>query len=782
MKKALVALIAVIVVVAAGVFWFLRTGLPDYAASIEAADISAPVTIERNRFAVPSIRAENMEDLYFAWGYVNAQDRMFQMEFNRRVGQGRISEFAGESQLSKDVFLRGVGFHDIAKKYADRLDPRYRRLYQRYVDGVNHYLDTKGPNIYMKLMGLKKEKWEVADSILVGSMLNWSLAYNMKHEVLYERFLKKIGKERTQELLNLIPPGTPTSIDDRQAGMAPDEKLAALVRDMDWLLGCRSASNGWAVGPMKTVHGGAILCSDMQVHQSKLPNDFYLIHVKAGDFEVAGAQVAGVPFIASGYNRHCAWGLTNQGADMVDLFRETIDWEKKTYLLRGKDIPLTAKEEVFQVKGKGPVTKTLYYAGRKPVLTEVFKDLGFDVSLDWTGFDHFEMSGFFMMNAAATYDEFMAGAKNIRMSPQNLVYADDQGNIAYRVIGTLPLRQKGTGTFIQDGSQAEKNWTGNIPDDQYPLLKNPARGFIATANNKTVKDHPYAFNDTFAPGYRYERIAEMLRDKDGIDVPYCQSMQADARSVLARKVIALIRDHVAAATMDAVTKKAYDLVLAWDGDNRKDSAAASIYNTFYVRFAYQILVDELGADLAAEYAAERYISMERYIDMAEKGSAFFDDVKTPVTEGIADIATRAFKESCVMLEKQFGKKDPAAWKWGEIHKIKFDHVLGSSALFKPLVNYGPIAFEGDGETNNRARFNEVAPPFIADLASAPRIIVKFDPAPKAYMMLITGENEHFLSKHNTDMTDAYLRHEYFAMDEEKAAYRMIIRPAAKGSR
>jgi len=195
-----------------------------------------------------------------------------------------------------------------------------------------------------------------------------------------------------------------------------------------------------------------------------------------------------------------------------------------------------------------------------------------------------------------------------------------------------------------------------------------------------------------------------------------------------------------------------------------------------------VLADELGADLAAEYAADRYISMERFLHMVDQGSAFFDDTATPEIEGVADIATRAFRESCAMLEKRFGKSNPASWKWGEIHKIKFDHVLGNSPVFKPLVNYGPIAFEGDGETNNRARFNEVEPPYIADLASAPRIIVRFDPEPRAYMMLITGENEHFLSKHNTDMTDAFLRREYFAMDEEKAAYGMTIRPMEKGGR
>ena len=785
MKKILIIALAVIVLIAAGAYLYLRAGLPEYTTNLTAAGLTAPVSIERNRFAVPTVTAKNREDLYFAWGYVNAQDRMFQMEFTRRVGQGRIAEFAGEEALSKDIFLRAVRFYDRANDYAKAMDPQIRVYYQRYIDGVNHYLDTKGPNLYMKLMGMKKEKWEIADSVLVGVMLNWSLAYNMKHELLYHRILKKLGKEKGMQFLNFSPPGTPTIIDDRVASimtMMNEEKLAALVGELDWLLGCRSASNNWVIGPKKAAHGGAILCTDMQVHQSKLPNDFYYIRVKAGDFEATGAQVAGVPFIVSGYNKHLAWGLTNQGADMVDLFVEKINWDKKTYRHRGKDIALTAKEHVFQIKKKGPVTKTIYYAGAKPVLSEVFKDLGFDVSLDWTGFDYFNSDGFFMINAAKNYNEFMKGAKKIRMSPQNLVYADDKGNIAFRVIGSLPLREKGTGNIIQDGERTARNWKGNIPDDKYPLVKNPPRGFIATANNKNVKDYPFEFNPTYAPSYRYENIARMLRDKNGIDVDYAKKMQTDTHTVLSRRIIAIVKKHVKVDAKDAMKKKAYDMLLAWDGNSAIDSTASSVYNTFYVRFAWQALADELGPELAAEYITERYISMERFLEMADTGSPFFDDISTPAKETVSDIATRAFTETCAMLENQFGSKDPSLWKWGEIHKIRFDHVLGKSALLRPFVNYGPLSFEGDGETNNRARFNEVAPPYITDLASAPRMIIRFDPKPKAYMMLITGQNEYFMSRHNTDMTDAWLRHEYFCMEDEKAQYSMTMSPAVIGGK
>ncbi len=775
MKRILAVTAVILALAAAGLYFFLRTGLPDYDKNIIVEGLSAPVTIERNRYAMPTITAQNLSDLFFAWGYVNAQDRLFQMEFTRRVGQGRISEFAGEKALSRDIFLRAVDFAGHARSSIGGLDPAVRTLYQRYVDGVNHYLETKGPNLYMKLLGMKKERWEIADSILVGVMLNWSLAYNMKHEILYHRIVKKIGPGRARELINYVPAGTPTVIDDRVAGDPPDGPLAALVKKLDWLLGCRSASNNWTIGPKKTAHGGAILCSDMQVHQSKMPNDFYIIRARTGDFDVTGAQVAGLPFIASGYNRHMAWGLTNQGADTVDLFKESIDWKKKSYRFMGKDIPLTQRTVEIRIKGKAPLKKTLYYCGRRPVLSEVFKELGFDVSLDWTGFDAMDIQGFFKLNQARNMDEFLAAVKHIRISPQNMVYADDKGNTAFRVVGSLPKRKPGTGNLIADGTKTAGNWEGNIPDEKYPMIKNPARGFIATANNKNVKNLPFDINGTYAPGYRYENIATMLREKNKIDVEYCKKMQTDTHTVLAVKIQALIRKHVRIDEKDAVMKKALETVLSWNGDNRKDAAGASIYNTFYVRFAFQTLADELGDELAAEYIAERYISMEAFLRMVVSGSIFIDDVRTPAGETIGDIATRAFRESCDMLKKEYGG-DPSKWVWGKIHKIRFDHVLGNSALFRPLVNYGPLSFEGDGETNNRARFNEVKPPFIADLASAPRIIVRFDPAPKGYMMLITGECEHFMSRHDTDMIDAWLAHEYFSVEDEKAKYLMRLEP------
>src|SRR6056297_1289232 len=191
MKKAAIIILIIISVLFLSVYAWLRSQVPDYNQSIEAPGLTDVVTVTRNEYAVPTITAKNDADLYFAWGYVNAQDRMFQLEVTRRIGQGRISEFAGKSTLDKDIFLRAVGFYRTAQEAVKKLDPMTRDAMQRYVDGINYYLDTEGPNLYMKLLGLEKEKWTMADPMMVGMMLNWSLGYNMKHELLYYKMAKK---------------------------------------------------------------------------------------------------------------------------------------------------------------------------------------------------------------------------------------------------------------------------------------------------------------------------------------------------------------------------------------------------------------------------------------------------------------------------------------------------------------------------------------------------------------------------------------------------------------
>ena len=223
---------------------YLRSYIPDYNRNLIVPGLKAKVTVERNRYGVPTITAANDDDLYFAWGYTNAQDRLFQMEITRRIAQGRISEFAGESTLKKDIFLRGVGFYEIAKHHEAKLPPQVQGFLQQYVEGINFFMKNEKLPLYMQLLGLSPERWVSADSVAVAMMLNWTLAYNMKHELIYYQINRKLGRRRAAELLNFIPIKTPTIMEGDRPAVA-DTASTAIIREMGQLLGCTSASNSW---------------------------------------------------------------------------------------------------------------------------------------------------------------------------------------------------------------------------------------------------------------------------------------------------------------------------------------------------------------------------------------------------------------------------------------------------------------------------------------------------------------------------------------------------------
>ncbi len=773
-RKLVIGVVLVTVAAAVGGFLYVRSRIPKYDGQILARGLEQSVTVTRNLYGVPHIQAKNEEDLYFVWGYVNAQDRMFQMEVTRRAGQGRISEFAGEGALKKDLFLRSMRFPELAQEGAKRLSPWIQRLLQRYSDGVNLYLENEGMPLYGKLLGLKSERWTAADPIVVGLMLNWVLAANMKSELIYDETVRKIGKEKGETLLNLIPQDTPTISEGRLASGGGGESPVSAMKLLGSLAGSMSASNNWVIGPARSAYKGPILASDPHVHDSKIPSDFYLIRLEAPDLHVAGGQVAGLPFIAIGYNRHMAWGLTNNGADIVDLYVESVDEEKKTYLEAGRAHPLRVRQETFAVKGNGPVRRDLYYAGRRPLLKDVLPGTKL-FSLDWTGFLDASIEGFFHLHRAKNHAEFVDSARKIRITPQNMVYADSAGNIGFQLVGALPDRKAGTGNFPQDGSRGEASWDSILAAERNPGLLNPERGFIITANNKAVHDFPVDMNGTYAPRYRYERIEEMLTAQEKITLDHVMRMQTDSKTLLFRKVLPLIEKHV--APIEGTARSGLEILKKWDGVADPESAAAAIYNTFLVQFMFHTFADELGSDLAREFVGQRYISLERFLRLVEEGSDFFDDVRTPAKETIGDIATRAFKETLRILAAQIGSEDPRAWQWGKLHVLKFEHVLGKSGILARVLNHGPVPFQGDCETNNRAHFSEISPPFTAALAAGLRLIVVFDPQPKGHMVLITGQNEHFLSPHYTDMTGLWLGGGYFSVEDAEPKYRTAFVPA-----
>ncbi len=773
MKKIFIILGIGLLLIAGILFLWLYSFIPDYDGVVTAPGLKESVVVKRNNFAVPTIDAKNEEDLFFAWGYVNAQDRMFQMEINRRAGQGRLAEFAGESALKKDIFLRAVGFRRIARREVGKLPPRIKLLFQRYVDGVNFYLDTNGAPLSFSLVGIRSERWQVEDLPLVGMMLNWVMSYNMKEEIMFQEIVQKIGADRAKELMKIYPEAAGTIIEGT-IGSEDLRKLSRGIVELELVRGGPWASNNWSVSSKKSAYRGAILSNDPHVHYSKLPNDWYLIRIRVGDHEVAGAQVAGLPILVLGYNRSIAWGITNNNADMVDLFVEDVDLKAGTYRYQGRQVPLDTREETFNIKGRDPVTMKISYAKGRPLLHQVFPDMKTIVSFAWTGFDGMGIEGFYHLTKAKNYREFLRAVKGIGIAPQNMVYADREGNCAYQLVGWLPDRIAGTGTVMESGSRRARNWRGYLPFERNPSVANPARGFVATANNIVSKRAPY-MNGMYHPSYRYERIEEMLLEKDKIDVEYIKKMHMDVRTLVWKRVKPIVREYIDSAK-DKRIPAALALLEKWDGSVDKDAAAPSLFNTFVVRFMFNTFSDELGDELAEMYVANRRVSLDRLFYHIEKRSSFFDDVSTAEKETVRDIATRSLIETLDILQEVFDNDQMSSWKWGEIHQIHFNHLLGKSKMLRPLVDFGPLPYEGDCDTVNNGLFHEMKPPFVSDFAAGVRMIVRFDDEPRGWFMQMTGENGYFMSKHYTDMTKQHLRGGYFCMEEEEQIYELRFSP------
>jgi penicillin amidase len=356
-----------------------------------------------------------------------------------------------------------------------------------------------------------------------------------------------------------------------------------------------------------------------------------------------------------------------------------------------------------------------------------------------------------------------------------MVFADTRGDIGYRTLGTLIKRRPGTGNIPTAAADTEATWHALVDPEQNPALVNPPQGFIATANNLVALDFPFDMNPVVAPRYRHDRIVNMLKAQDKFDPDQIAKMQVDTTSELARKLLPMLLTLVRPGE-DPRSRQALEILSRWDGNALVDSPAPAIYNTWLMRFMVQTFADELGPELAAEYVGQRYISLERFLEMLARRSAFFDDSATPQVESAADIATRSFQESLKLLTEATAKADIAAWRWGDVHRIRFDHLLGKSQILRPLVNRGPYPLAGDGETNLRAAFTDTRPPFTAELAAGLRLVVQFDPNPRGRMVLITGENEYFLSPHYDDLTKLWLAGGTFSMEDEKPRYAAGMMP------
>jgi penicillin G amidase len=732
---------------AAGVVWLrsaTKAALPQLDGDVRVAGLSAPVTVRRDAHGVPHIEAATQDDLFFAQGYVLAQDRLWQMDMYRRNADGELAELLGPSLVRHDRAQRVLGFRKAAEHMYAGLDDQDRRWMDDYARGVNAFIAQHQDALpeEFRLLMYKPRPWTGVDSMSIGTMMIDMLDTHWDVKLAREEIAAKLNnpqleaqlypvgswrdRQPTGEVIDLTqpevnpPPVTDEDEDNTTAGIRdagtrdqePERQgvgsreqgiegtrqnvnvseLRAMLGRPD-CEGCASGSNNWVISGKHTATGKPLLANDMHLVLTE-PNIWYMAELRAPGYHAAGVALPGLPWIVAGHNEHVSWGFTALFADVQDLYHEKLDGKGNYQAPDGSWKPLSVDHETIRVRGGKDVTVDVESTEHGPLLNPMFaKPLDQPVALKWTLYDS-SVKGLplYAMNTAQNWAEFSAALGQWCWPTQNVVYADDQGHIAYHAVGRVPMRPAGLQGKPVPAGDGGHEWKGYIPFEGMPNAFDPPSGFLATANARVTTDKsPYPLSLEWIDPYRAERIYKLLQGRDGLTPKDMIAVQTDIYSEVDQELahrFAYAIDHASKA--DDRLRKAADLMRSWDGKLTTDSAAASLVDQ--ARYAFwPLILDPKVGDVAKDYRwaeenfAEEEIIMHGSSDWLPTGYKTWDDVLTEaVRRGMAE--GKAPNE----LNK---------WPYGSWHVMDIEHPLASMMpILSRMAGTGRQPMSGDTTT------------------------------------------------------------------------------------
>ena len=829
-RAGLGALILAVLLAGGGGFYF-KSYLPNTVApksfpqidgEIQLEGLDGPVDVYRDSVGIPHIYATTQHDLFFAQGYIHAQDRFWQMDFWRHVGSGRIAEMF-PSQADTDAFLRTLGWRVTAEQEYELLDAESKALVNAYTAGVNSYIEGKDAvdlSLEYALLGLpilapdyKIEPWTPVHSLTWGKAMAWDLRGNMGEEIERAVLMKTLTPEQVAELFPEYPSDHPVIVNKiggetvaRNATPAaafniPDDVLATLQNNVSLLdvalgpLGDGVGSNSWAVSASLTSTGEPFLANDPHLG-IQMPSIWYQVHLEcrpvsdACPYNVAGFSFPGVPGVVIGHNEQIAWGFTNVGPDVMDLYIERVNPENPNqYEVNGEWVDFETREEIIHVAGGEPISHTVRLTRHGPVISDDYgplKDKGeagdeefvpfkdragvdlpeqYVIALQWTALaPSTPFKAIWGFDKAKNWDEFREAAKDFHVPPQNLIYADVNGNIAYQMPGDIPIRAKGDGTLPVPGWTDEYEWTGYLPFEELPYTVNPDEGYIVTANNRVPPfDYPNWITYDWDYGFRAQRIVDMIQDAPGkIDIAYIQQMQGDSFDAVAAQYVPILLET------EGLSEKHASLLTGWDYQDSIDSSAAAMFNAFWRRMLKNTFNDEMPEERYYPDGGSRWNEVMRHMD---ESSRWWDDTSTTeVVETREEIIKKSFAEGVSELEEKFGS-DTSKWKWGDMHASTFRNgTLGESGigLIEDLFNRGPFP-TGGGEAIVNATGWSVRDGYETNWLPSMRMIVDLGVLSNSVTVHTTGQSGHAYHPHYIDLAPLWANIEYYPMLWEHSA-------------
>ncbi|MGW0842514.1 penicillin acylase family protein [Streptomyces sp. NPDC002787] len=882
----IVLVLAIIGGVGYGAFWSVstvRASFPQTKGSITLDGLSGPVDVKRDGNGIPQIYASSEEDLFMAQGFVQAQDRFYEMDVRRHMTAGRLSEMFGESQVDNDEFLRTLGWHRIAEEeYEKTLSAETKKYLDAYAKGVNAYLAGKsGDEISLEYAALgfandyKPEEWAPVDSVAWLKAMAWDLRGNMQDEIDRALMTSRLGPKQIDDLYPRYPydrnktivqegsydeltetwsdgsgstqgsesssqgtggtgtgtgtggtgtgTGTAGTSTDSSALQTQLDGLYNVLEDLPEAVGVNGngiGSNSWVVSGDHTITGKPLLANDPHLSAS-LPSVWYQmgLHCKSVSekcrYDVAGYTFAGMPGVIIGHNADIAWGMTNSGADVTDLYLEKLTGDGYEY--GRKVLPFDTREETIEVAGGTPkkiVVRTtnngpllsdrndeLVQVGKKATVDQDAPDRGdgYGIALRWTALDPgTSMDAVFAMNRAANWDDFREAASLFDVPSQNLIYADTEGHIGYQLPGKIPTRGKGDGSVPAPGWDSAYRWTGYIDQDELPYEYDPERGYIVTANQAVVDEkYPHTLTTDWGYGTRAQRITSLIESKikggGKISTDDMRQMQMDNSSEIAKLLVPLL---LKIDVNDKNVRQAQKLLEGWDYTQDADSAAAAYFNSVWRNILKLAFGDKLPKELRVE---GQCLSVEpvgttgpadedqrvrecgrRDADQAQPdgGDRWFEVVRriiddqdndwwsTPKTrtQKAADtrdeLFARAMRDARWELTAKLGK-DIDTWSWGRLHRLFLkNQTLGTEGpdFLQYMLNRGPWKLGGGEATVNATGWNAAGGYEVVWVPSM-RMVVNLGDLDKSKWINLTGASGHAYNAHYTDQTDKWVKGE-----------------------
>jgi penicillin amidase len=701
--------------------------------TVTLASLRAPVKITRDERGIPHIEAGNDEDLYFAQGYAMAQDRLWQMDLLRRTARGELSEMFGKATLEEDKLHRTYGFARLAESLEAKASPKARAVLKAYARGVNAYadsLDEKTLPPEFKLLGYKPRPWRPADSIVIGKIFAENLSSSYQID-LGRAALADMPPERRAELMpdsapldvivvgtddvkgNPTKPSRPASPPDESSAVSHAQTRAEILRDAARLLAASheslarvglymedaAVSNNWVVSGKRTASGKPLLANDPHLDASA-PSIWYMVHLKAPGMNVAGVTAPGAPGVVIGHNDQIAWGMTNLGPDVQDLYVEKFDAQKPTFYATPAGLH-EAEVRHEEIKVRKNLTGSFADAETVPVDVTVTRHgpiilerNGARYALRWTALDADagEFDAFYKLNRARDWDEFRSALADYKGPTQNFIYADTRGHIGYYGAGVIPIRKSGDGSVPYDGSTDAGEWTSYIPFDELPHVYDPPSGLIVTANARVVgRSYPHFLTHHWADPFRARRIYDLLKDKQRLTADDFRAVQGDVYSIggaaFAREAAKLLRQPGAIpAGLDAEKVAATAALLeAWDGRVTPDSLAPPLVGQMRVAFFRRLL----GEKYASQFNWGNFIFFDRAV--VEHPAAWLPKEY----KDYGELMRACLLDARTNLARRLGADD-TQWTWGRNNPVSFPHPLASVPFFGQPFVVKPFPLAGSG--------------------------------------------------------------------------------------